>query len=81
MYTIDEIQDIVNTANFVKYSRFVSGGLVLGILVYLSIFAQSYSEDRPKRLWIHHIDRDLTGLNEGKDSGLWVVGFDLECRL
>jgi hypothetical protein len=36
----------------------------------------SYNILRPKRLWIHHLERDMTALHEGKDSGLWVVGFD-----
>ena len=46
------------------------------IFLYFCFISVPYSDSRPKRLWVHHIDRDLTDRGEGNDSGLWVVGFD-----
>lgn len=67
------------TVNFDSTTRNVkklAATVILGTFLYLAVFSSSYSLSRPKRLWIHHLERDLSGLKEGKDSGVWVVGFD-----
>ena len=64
----------VRTGNFVLDLMGVATVLCLG---YCVVFSAPYSAAaRPKRLWVHHVQRDLTGLGGGTDSGLWLVGFD-----
>lgn len=55
-----------------------SAALIVCVLVYSVFVGEAYSSERPKRLWIQHLDRDLTGLRRGagRDSGLWITGFD-----
>jgi hypothetical protein len=52
--------------------------VIVATLAYSVLSTSPYSAARPKRLWVHHLERDLSGLGrgEGKDSGLWIVGFD-----
>lgn len=55
--------------------------LAIGALMwflYSIFFSPSFSAARPKRLWVHHLERDLTGRGEGVNTGLWVVGFDAQ---
>ncbi|CAM9176486.1 unnamed protein product, partial [Ectocarpus fasciculatus] len=59
-----------------KIFMYPIGLVVTSIFFYFLFVSAPYSVSRPKRLWVHHVDRDLTGRGEGKDSGLWVVGFD-----
>jgi hypothetical protein len=46
------------------------------LFTYLAFFKHSYSDQHPKRLWIHHLERDLAGIGSNSDSGLWITGFD-----
>lgn len=53
-------------------------GVVLCIFLVSSVCMSSYSSERPKRLWIQHVWRDIT-LSDGSvhnDHGLWVNAFD-----
>jgi len=55
-----------------------SATVIVCVLVYSVVAGTAYSSEHPKRLWIQHLDRDLTGLSNGagRDSGLWIIGFD-----
>jgi hypothetical protein len=67
---------VVNSEATTRNVKRLAAVVILGTFICLALFSSSYSLSRPKRLWIHHLERDLTGLKEGKDSGVWVVGFD-----
>ena len=45
----------------------------LGALLLGAVFCPDFTPDRPKRLTIQHISRDLHGQ---KDAGLWVLPMD-----
>ena len=77
---LDHIEVIAYVRHHSKYLRRIfvypcSTAIVLTVL-FTTFYRYPYSNERPKRLWIHHLDRDLTGVGKGKDSGLWIVGFD-----
>lgn len=67
-----------NSAQMRKLVVYPLVGFMLCLFCYSSLVRSSYSESRPKRLWVHHLERDLTGRGEGTDMGLWIVGFDAQ---
>jgi hypothetical protein len=48
------------------------------VVLFASIFLNSYSASRPKRLWVQHVYRERSAIDNTVvvDSGMWVSAFD-----